>query len=307
MRFTLKGFRPLTSPQRYMPEIAEQPKLQDGSPNPNYVDLLDEDQPIAGQKFVCMSFLSPERILKDKQQWMFEQYLKTFELRKSLDKFTGFLAFAAYKHGLDLAQLNADFEDYAREERDSLASTDVTGDFKTFAEQNDERLETEFNEKHNFQTSVRSLKVRGSFGTQKEAEMKAEMLRRKDPAHNILIGQVGVWMPWDPDAYKTGRVEYLEGLQNRLMHEKQKSETAAKEQFEERVRESKQNAIEENKRRAAEAGTQITQDIDENGNLHSVGPASGVKDLQDTAAMLDVPSASVEAELFGKNSIVSRN
>ena len=28
----------------------------DGSENPKYIDLLDEDKPIAGQKFACISF-----------------------------------------------------------------------------------------------------------------------------------------------------------------------------------------------------------------------------------------------------------
>ena len=28
-----------------------------------YADLLEEDKPIAGQKFVCVSFVSPEKII----------------------------------------------------------------------------------------------------------------------------------------------------------------------------------------------------------------------------------------------------
>ena len=35
---------------------------KDGSENSNFIDLLDEDKPISGQKFVCISFLSPENI-----------------------------------------------------------------------------------------------------------------------------------------------------------------------------------------------------------------------------------------------------
>ena len=31
----------------------------DGTENTNYVDVLDEDKSIGGQKFVCVSFLSP--------------------------------------------------------------------------------------------------------------------------------------------------------------------------------------------------------------------------------------------------------
>ena len=36
-----------------------------------YIDLLDEDKPIAGQKYVCLSFVSPEDILKDKNLFYF--------------------------------------------------------------------------------------------------------------------------------------------------------------------------------------------------------------------------------------------
>ena len=35
----------------------ERQNLPDGTPNPKYVDLLDEDKPIAGQKFACISFV----------------------------------------------------------------------------------------------------------------------------------------------------------------------------------------------------------------------------------------------------------
>ena len=43
----------------------ERKKLSDGNNNPKYIDLCDEDAPIAGQKFACFSFISPEKILKD--------------------------------------------------------------------------------------------------------------------------------------------------------------------------------------------------------------------------------------------------
>ena len=53
-------------------------KLQsNGKPNPKYIDLLEEDKPLAGQKFVCVSFVSPEKILKQKEIFFFE---RTFQL-----------------------------------------------------------------------------------------------------------------------------------------------------------------------------------------------------------------------------------
>ena len=45
----------------------ERKLTKNGKPNPKYVDLLEEDKPIAGQKFVCVSFVSPENILKKKE------------------------------------------------------------------------------------------------------------------------------------------------------------------------------------------------------------------------------------------------
>jgi hypothetical protein len=48
-----------------------EPKLdQSGKQNPKYVDLLEEDKPIAGQKFVCVSFVSPDKILKQQEHFI---------------------------------------------------------------------------------------------------------------------------------------------------------------------------------------------------------------------------------------------
>jgi len=50
-------------------------KQKGGKINPKYVDLLEEDKQIAGQKFVCVSFCSPEKILKEKEIFFFEEFL----------------------------------------------------------------------------------------------------------------------------------------------------------------------------------------------------------------------------------------
>ena len=61
--------------------------------DPKYIDLLDEDQPIAGQKFVCLSFLSPEKILKNRELFYFNSFLKQYDFIKSMQKFQEFLSF----------------------------------------------------------------------------------------------------------------------------------------------------------------------------------------------------------------------
>jgi hypothetical protein len=100
--------------------------------------------------------------------------------------------------------------------------------------------------------------------------MKCKKLRDMDPNHDILVGPVGVWLPWDPDAYKTGRVEFMEDELNQLHHEKMKNEQRAKEAFELRVKEAKKKAIEDNLKKAELSGNKLTQTIDDNGNLVGV-------------------------------------
>ena len=72
----------------------------DGSENPKYIDLLEEDKALSGQKFTCVSFISPENILKQKKEFFFEEFLKHFDFTKSVEKFTQFLNFISYKHNL---------------------------------------------------------------------------------------------------------------------------------------------------------------------------------------------------------------
>ena len=54
-------------------KASKREKVEHGE-NTKYVDLLDEDKPVAGQKFVCISFISPEQILKKKELFFFEKY-----------------------------------------------------------------------------------------------------------------------------------------------------------------------------------------------------------------------------------------
>jgi len=238
--------------------------------NVKYVDLLDEDQALAGQKFVCLSFLSPEKILKKKEQFYFERFIKQYDLFKSLEKFTQFLNFVSYKYKISFEKLQSDLEDFAKQEQDNIFNISLYAEYKTYIDHNEEKLEMQFNQENKFQTSTRGLKVRGCFPSQEEAEMRCKVLRELDPNHDILVGPVGIWVPWDPEAYKTGRVEYLESELNELMNEKQKNEKAAKTEFDKRIKEARKQAIEENIKKAKETGNVLTQTINKDGELVNV-------------------------------------
>ena len=92
-------------------------------------------------------------------------------------------------------------------------------------------------------------------------------MRDRDPNHDIFVGRNFVWTPMDPDAYKTGRIEFLEEELNQLHHEKLANEKKAKEEFDKRLYDAKRRAIEDNIEKAKKSGNKLTQTMDENGNL----------------------------------------
>ena len=280
-------------------------KVENGKENPKYVDLLEEDKPIAGQKFVCISFCSPENILKQKEIFFFEEFLKNWEFNKSMEKFLQFTNFVSYKYNISFDDLTKDFKDFVQEEKENLSKSNLADDYKTYLDNNEEELLNRFDKEHNFQTSTRGLKVRGSYPSQEEAELRCKMLREMDPNHDIMVGPVGLWMPWEPKAYKTGRVEYLEEELNQLMHEKNKNETNAKNAFEQRVKEAKQTAIKENIEKAEKTGNTLSQTIDEKGNLIGVNTAN----TQEFALgeQENISTADICKELFeGENIVVGK-
>ena len=174
-------------------------------------------------------------------------------------------------------------------------------DYKNFLDENEDRLEKIFGEKHEFQTSVRGIKVSGVFPTQQEAELRCKMLRQVDPNHDIYVGPVGTWIPFHPEAYKTGRVEYMEETLNELMSEKKKNEEKAKDEFDTRVKEAKLKAMEDNKKKAAESGNKLTQTVNKEGNLVSVANMN----TQETSMGENATLEDVKHELFDGENIVT--
>ena len=130
------------------------------------------------------------------------------------------------------------------------------------------------------------------------------MLRQVDPNHDIYVGPVGTWIPFHPEAYKTGKVEYMEETLNELMSEKKKNEEKAKDEFDARVKETKLKAMEDNKKKAEESGNKLTQTVNKEGNLVSVANMNTQESNMGENATLE----DVKNELFeGENIVTSDN
>jgi len=270
----------------------ERKNLPNGDENPKYVDLLDEDDSLAGQKFACMSFISPEKVLKKRETYLFDQFVTQWDLTKSMSKFSDFINFISYKYNLKLEDVISDFNDFTKEEEEKMKAMTVNDDYANFLDKNEDRLTEKFLKDNAFQTSTRGLKIRGVFANQEEAEMRCKKLRELDPNHDIYVGPVGIWIPWDPDAYKTGRVEFMEEELNQLHQEKVKNEAKAKEEFDRRIKETKRKAIEENIKLAQKSGNVLTQTMDENGNL------IGVKETVDFESREVASAANIRNEFL---------
>jgi len=254
--------------------------LPDGKENPKYIDVLDEDSAIAGQKFTCMSFLSPEKILTKRELFLFDRFIEQWDFAKSMAKFGDFINFISYKYNLNVENVFQDYNEFCKEEQKMLQEGGVSNDYQNFLDNNEEKLNEQFQREHAFQTSVRGVKVRGSFPTQEEAEQQCKRLREKDPNHDIFVAPIGIWLPWDPNAYKTGRVEFMEEELNKLHQEKIKNEKKAKDEFDKRVKETKQKAIEENIAKAEQSGNVLTQTINEDGDLIGVRETVNFEDRE---------------------------
>jgi hypothetical protein len=172
-------------------------------------DYLEQDQPIRNQNFVCLSFISPEELLKKKELYYFEKYVETFssksnELLNELETL-----FPDKQHELRVFKENFDF---------IFNSSKIQQSYNYFLKDKEEELNKEFDKNNSFQTSVRGIKVRGVYDTMQEAEHRSQQLRKQENnKFSIYIAQVGCWCPWYPNPDSIQDQQYSETELNTLM------------------------------------------------------------------------------------------
>ena len=144
-------------------------------------DYLDIDPPINGQNYVCLSFVSPEDIIEDRHAFNVSKFLQS--ICKSQD----------------------------------MEFDKVMGQYKDFTYKHEDSLQKEYDERNEFKTSVRGIKVRGVYQSKQEAEMRAGKLHKTDSNFHVFVGQVGYWLPWNPCADKIEDETFADSQLNDLM------------------------------------------------------------------------------------------
>lgn len=232
----------------------ELPKFEDdGRP----VDFLDEDPEIPTQKYCVVSFISPEKVIKQKQEFFFEKFVAWMDYEWKIKGLENFMAFLSKKYSVKIDDLLKDAQEYVNVRKEEVKKTDIHEQYQIFLLKNEKDLQELYDNKVEFRTNMRGVKVRRSFATVEETQMFAKVLQRRYPKDNLYIGKVGAWLPWDPSEHLMPEVEYAEKELNELMRKYKENESNKEmffaEQREESIRKQKEENEQRKKQNALEA------------------------------------------------------
>jgi hypothetical protein len=214
--------------------------LQEGEEPVTEIDdsALKVDDKIPGQEFCCMSFINPEDVIVRKDQWKFYKYhqhvIKTYH-----EIFTTLTDKLLEKEEI----VPGDVVDV--QERMGRVFTANETDYSKWAElvkdyefKNGDTDDAEFDAQNNYQTSIRGVKVRGTYATLKEARVRAAVLQKVDPRFHIFVLPVGYWCPSNPDPNKLSLKdqEYANNELNTLMKAYNENEVKKDMFYEEQTR-----------------------------------------------------------------------
>lgn len=226
------------------------------------VDYLEEDKPIRGQNFVCLSFVSPENILKNKEAFYVERFISKLSAELG-ELFTNLKA--KFPDAETTSMINAVAENHSQ----FLKADELQEYYKYFKNANQVDIEKAFHEANTFQTSTRGIKVRGVYDTDREAKIRAERLKAEGDKHSIYVAQVGCWCPWDPSADAITDQEYSLTQLNTLMKDYNTNQEKRDIFYEER----KKTKIADSKTRSTSDISEMAQVLNKTENLVLDAPA----------------------------------
>lgn len=229
---------------------------------------LEADKEIPGQHYCCLSFISPNKVLAEKNHYFFSEFMKDYEIQYKIRATETFIMAQAAKlqevlarsqdvlENLIIKGADAKVEDLSgalddfKKTRASLTS-DVAEElekhvkeniadfrlnkieeaYESYMFKNKKKLEDAFFEKNEFRTTVQGIKVRGTYDTYNEAVARAKTLQKLDPSFNVYVGQVGFWLPWDPEPHDIADQEYADEQLNTLMKKYRENEATRDELY----------------------------------------------------------------------------
>jgi len=241
------------------------------------IDYLEEDSEIPNQRYSIISFLSPEKTIKQKEEFFNEKFIEWLDYDWKIKGMEHFMAFLSKKYSVKVDDLMADAQEFTKVHNEAIKKTDIHEQYQVFLLKKEKELENEFSEKVGFRTNVRGVKIRRIFANLDECQQYAKVMQRKYPRDNLYIGKVGCWLPWDPSEHMMPEVEYAEKELNELMRKYKENEVNRDIFFEEEKAQKIENQKKENAARKQK-------------NLEDAAKAdSGVATIEDLTQQFDTP------------------
>jgi len=164
-------------------------------------DYLDVDPEIPEQRYFCVSFTTPKSdLLSEIEATKFEEYLRSLtddDFQELKD---------------DPTRVQSDYHNYKKNYRVHLDNVIK----KTYPNMRVER----------------AFKVRGSYKTTEEAMERTKTLATVDSVFHIFTGEVGKWMPYDPQPLQVENYETTEKQLNNIVAAHKQEQQRAKEAYE---------------------------------------------------------------------------
>ena len=107
----------------------------------------------------------------------------------------------------------------------------------------------EYDERNKGRCNIRGVKVRGVFQSKEEADARASRLHKTDKNFHVFVGQVGYWLPFNPNPDKIDEEHFGDDQLNDLM-QKYKENSVNKDIFYEEQKREKIKASQEERLRA---------------------------------------------------------
>ena len=267
-------------------------------------DHLDVDKPLPGQNYYCISFVSPEKVLKQKEFFMYYHYEQAFykKIREMMDKTLSTVIDGCEDGKVDISEivkLKKNVLGACKDEQ--VTFPEFQSKFEDFRFRDEEKIGEVFDKENNFQTSVRGIKVRGVFDTKREADVRASVLQRLDSRFDVFVGQVGYWCPWDPNPHKIDDIEYLNQDLNKLVKEYKANEIKKDQFYQEQKTQRQKEALSVEERAKHQKGLaemrQQQEELKAKQQEESMNQA--MKEMMMDSAPIDLNSATTS--LIGNN------
>ncbi len=206
-------------------------------------DYLEVDDPINGQSYVCLSFVSPENMIQNKEAFKTAKFLQSIAKEKEKD----------FKYFYN------QYNDFMYKHHDSI--------------------QRDFDKDNKMKTNIRGVKVRGVFQTEEEARRKAKSLQVRDSSFNVFIGPVGYWLPWDPCADNVAEEEFMNDQLNDMIKKYKENEVNKDKLYEEDKRDKIKRAEEENEAMDKENELEKEKELEREKELENANNTDEVENI----------------------------